>query len=244
MKEMNEDETISYEFLSEYIKELGFQTIIYEPHGNKTPDFCIDERIGVEVRRLNQNVVSESGEYEGVENVIYGLQNKFYKFLSEQTDTTENSWRIDISVRRPIDLKGLFNEVKSTLIKFQKSNERKEQTITIRENLTISLKPTDSVGGKFFRFGRFRDLDRGGWYDSHLLKNIRISIEKKESKVLPHKHRFKEWWLVLVDYIDPTFYDDYQLEELKTVVEEFTVFDKIIILDKVSKQPKFIHHRK
>jgi len=38
-----------------YLEHLGCKDIVYEPDGNVPPDFVVDGRIGVEVRRLNQN---------------------------------------------------------------------------------------------------------------------------------------------------------------------------------------------
>ena len=37
-----------------YFKSIGFKNIVFEPKGNRTPDFVIDGEIAIEVRRLNQ----------------------------------------------------------------------------------------------------------------------------------------------------------------------------------------------
>ncbi|GAA0763731.1 hypothetical protein [Psychroflexus lacisalsi] len=37
-----------------YLKSIEYTDFIYEPSGNRTPDFSIDNDIAVEVRRLNQ----------------------------------------------------------------------------------------------------------------------------------------------------------------------------------------------
>lgn len=44
-----------------YLQTLHYTTLEYEPLGNVTPDFVIDDKIAVEVRRLNKNYVSENG---------------------------------------------------------------------------------------------------------------------------------------------------------------------------------------
>jgi len=51
----------------QHLEHLGFKSIIYEPDGNIPPDFLVEGRIAVEVRRLNQNYVSGSGQLEGLE---------------------------------------------------------------------------------------------------------------------------------------------------------------------------------
>ena len=37
-----------------YLQNLKLGNLMFEPHGQTTPDFVIDGRIAVEVRRLNQ----------------------------------------------------------------------------------------------------------------------------------------------------------------------------------------------
>jgi len=43
-----------------YLQTLHHTKIEYEPLGNVTPDFVIDDKIAVEVRRLNRNYKSKS----------------------------------------------------------------------------------------------------------------------------------------------------------------------------------------
>jgi hypothetical protein len=37
------------------LKSLGFKNVFFEPEGNRTPDFQIDGKVAVEIRRLNQH---------------------------------------------------------------------------------------------------------------------------------------------------------------------------------------------
>ena len=55
-----------------YLSHLGFQEVVYEPDGNVPPDFLLDGRIAVEVRRLNQNAQTVSGPH-GLEEVAKPL---------------------------------------------------------------------------------------------------------------------------------------------------------------------------
>jgi len=47
---VNNDEKIA----NAYLKSLGFQKLEFEPNGNIPPDFSLNEKIGIEVRRLNK----------------------------------------------------------------------------------------------------------------------------------------------------------------------------------------------
>jgi hypothetical protein len=67
--------------VSEYLVTLGLGPVVHEPDGTKPPDFCIDKRIAVEVRRLNQNEVTELG-HRGLEVTRFRLQYRIWNLLS------------------------------------------------------------------------------------------------------------------------------------------------------------------
>ena len=50
-RKINEDEIRA----SQYLKTLQHSSLQYEPLGNVTPDFVLDGKIAIEVRRLNKN---------------------------------------------------------------------------------------------------------------------------------------------------------------------------------------------
>ena len=55
---MDASEIVAYK----YLEYRGFKKIVFEPEGKSTPpDFFVDDRIAVEVRRLNQNEASLPG---------------------------------------------------------------------------------------------------------------------------------------------------------------------------------------
>lgn len=51
MRKDNQDEIR----VKQYLQTLNYTHLEYEPLGNVTPDFVIDNRIAIEVRRLNRN---------------------------------------------------------------------------------------------------------------------------------------------------------------------------------------------
>jgi hypothetical protein len=61
---MNHSEKLVFEYLT----ARGFSNIIDEPDSNVPPDFAIDGRIAVEVRRLNENEKTATG-HRGLEEV-------------------------------------------------------------------------------------------------------------------------------------------------------------------------------
>jgi len=74
---MTPDEEIAHR----YLERLQLGEIQLEPDGNVTPDFLVDKRIAVEVRRLNQNW--RDGERpEGLEETFFPLRAKMSKLLA------------------------------------------------------------------------------------------------------------------------------------------------------------------
>ena len=61
---MNESEKSIYEYLT----SQGLGAVVYEPDGKVPPDFLVDGRIAVEVRRLNQNEDTALG-HRGLEEI-------------------------------------------------------------------------------------------------------------------------------------------------------------------------------
>ncbi len=55
---MNREEKIT----ENYLKSLDYRDVVFEPDGNISPDFSIDDRIAAEVRRLNQHFFTEDGK--------------------------------------------------------------------------------------------------------------------------------------------------------------------------------------
>src|SRR5437762_8165393 len=55
---MNDSEKSVYVYLT----SLGLGTVVFEPDGKVPPDFSVDGRTAVEVRRLNQNEDTAGGQ--------------------------------------------------------------------------------------------------------------------------------------------------------------------------------------
>ena len=83
----------SEQIVSEYLLHRGFRDVVYEPDGNTTPDFLIDGRIAVEVRRLNQNEDTPNG-HRGLENITIPLQAKIGALLKTLGPSNGESWYV------------------------------------------------------------------------------------------------------------------------------------------------------
>ena len=92
----------SEEITENYLKSLGYINVVFEPDGNIPPDFSIDDRIAVEVRRLNQNYF-EGHEVKGLEEDRIPFINLLKSTLDEfDAQYKGSSYWISIRFKRPI----------------------------------------------------------------------------------------------------------------------------------------------
>jgi hypothetical protein len=75
--------------------------IVYEPDGNVPPDFLVDGRIAVEVRRLNRNE-SGSDRPVGLERSATPLVHRLQTLLASAGASGDAAWWVGLEFRRPI----------------------------------------------------------------------------------------------------------------------------------------------
>jgi hypothetical protein len=86
----------------DHLVHLGFERIVYEPDGNNPPDFLVDDRIAVEVRRLNQNELTGSG-FRGLEEIRIPTEERIRGLLvSLGPAKSGTSWFVGYRIKRPI----------------------------------------------------------------------------------------------------------------------------------------------
>ena len=95
---MNRSEKLVFEYLT----ARKFSDIIHEPDGNVPPDFVIDGRIAVEVRRLNENEKTTTG-HRGLEEVSKPLTALIKKALIAMGPPKYGvCWFVSYSYSRPL----------------------------------------------------------------------------------------------------------------------------------------------
>ncbi len=197
---MDQSEKIAHDYFS----HQGFRQIVFEPEGKKTPDFLLDGRIAVEVRRLNQNCCYNETSLEGIESLAIttarNLKNVLDSFGPAPGDC---SWFVDIRFSRPQEesWKVLNRKVCSELKLFLDAPDQKQTWRMVNRNFGLRLEPAPSARPKLFSLGAVFDLDSGGWVTPELERNLKICIDEKTAKVASIRHKYDEWWLVLVDHI-------------------------------------------
>jgi hypothetical protein len=90
------------ELARKYLEHIGSTSIEYEPDGNVPPDFIVNKRIAVEVRRLNQNELASIG-FRGLEETEIPLRERIRTLLASfGPSRSGTSWFVCYTFRRPL----------------------------------------------------------------------------------------------------------------------------------------------
>jgi len=217
------------ELAQRYLVSLRLGQVIYEPEPNLPPDFLIDGTVAVEVRRLNQNEITESGDRRGLEETHIPFTMRFKKLLSSLGPPRNGmSWFVTYRIQRPLTpWEGLRPMVKECLLTFLENPLA--EPIQVDDNLEIGFYTASNPHPTAFVLGGGSDGDSGGSVVHEMLKNLRLCVAEKTLRIAPHRYKYSTWWLLLVDYIGHGLgeYDQQMLIEHWDVEHDW---DKIIIV--------------
>ncbi len=185
-----------------YLNALGMGEVVHEPDGKVPPDFLVDGRIAVEVRRLNQHYEA-GGKLRGLEQDSISLRQSLENLLSEfAASNVSSSWFVCFSFRRPIPpWRTLRPLVREALSGFLTAPADHAWRIPITDSFDLTILRSTDVHEKCFIFGAHTDMDAGGWIVSEIIRNASAFIASKSVKVTPYLSKYPLWWLVLVDHI-------------------------------------------
>ena len=211
-----------------------FQEVTFEPLGqSRPPDFLGDDRVAIEVRRLNRNT-EYAGNIAGLESIERKLSDAVSSILEGfGSPDTEKSWFVSYSFQRPLPkLKKLKSSIQEALGSISDGFAAENtEPLQLHENFKLMLSDAGVPLEQKFEFGGYCDLDSGGWVQSELIKNVQICMDEKAKKMRAIEDVYNEWWLVLVDYVSlaigPSFLD---IEFLKSNVTIPRIWDKVVLL--------------
>lgn len=224
----------SEETVRDLLESMGFSNIVYEPDGNIPPDFLVDGRIAVEVRRLNQNHDTGLG-MQGLESVEIQLWDRLEKLVQSLHDgqPVSESWFVDITFRRPIpSWKQLKPQIRAALVAFQKQSVRVSGELFLDKNLQIDLIKASKPQGTYFCMGMSSDMQAGGFVISEMIENCQFCMSEKAGKVAKYRDKYPEWWLVLTDHIGLGLKPVDQAQFLDSI-ERIGDWDKVIIVSPI-----------
>jgi len=227
---MNREEKVA----DNYLKSLGYKNVIFEPDGNIPPDFSLDGKIAVEVRRLNQHFFTED-EVKGLEEaripLFKLLQSSFSEFDAQYKD---NSYWVSIRFSRPIKSGKIVRKaIHKSLNNFLRKPAPLPCKVKVTESIFFHVFPSQPVEGRVFRFAGGTDRESGGFVLTEFKKNFDHCMKEKSEKINDHYDKYNSWWLVLVDQIAYGF-DESEKKEIKSMVKANSCWDKVIVLDSLN----------
>lgn len=223
---MNRDEALANAWLS----AQGFGNLVYEPDGNVPPDFTIDGRIAVEVRRLNQHHYF-GARAEGLEQLAVPLWRSLQGAVAAFTKPGNNrSHWVALDYRRPsIDGAKTKDLLRRSLGVFLTGTNRSPARLEINHNLAIDLFPSRVVDGRPFRLAGSLDSDGGGMAVEMYADNLSLCLAEKNQKIKPYLGRYDEWWLLLVDSMGWGL-ADYEVVELRQCLGPKKEFSRVLLV--------------
>jgi hypothetical protein len=225
--QMKHEEKLAKRFL----EKQGFSKIDYEPKGNRTPDFLLNDEIAVEVRRLNQHSTNET-KRKPLEELFFKLIPKLVKlFNTYDNGKYTSSAFVSINFNRPLTAdKNLINKIKGILDKHSLIMESTVEYEVI-QNLTLEIFPSAERLEHQFNYIASSDNDAGGVVLSNILDSLKLIIKEKEAKITPFYAEYKIWWLILINFIGYGLKKS-ELTELKRLTD-INKFDRIYFISPI-----------
>lgn len=218
---MKPEEAVAEKFLKK-----NYHDVIYEPDGNISPDFLIENSIAVEVRRLNEQYYDKDGNTNGLEETAIPLKNRIKKVFSNYNAETNNFW-VALRYER-VDGKLDVSEkmIREAIDAFQKQNEMIPFKYKLSSNVSLKFVARSSKLSHKYKIGIESDQDGGGWVVGLYTEMIKHCIEEKEKKI---NQKYNRWWLLLVDHIYCMDEDD-KVDIVGNITKP-SCFERIIVIN-------------
>jgi hypothetical protein len=222
------------DFVRQHLESRGFASIRHEPDGNVPPDFLVDNRIAIEVRRLIQHE-STDGRQRGLTETAIPLQNQLKRLL-DSFGTTEGrrSWYVAVRFWRPMpSWKLIRDEVSKWLTEVSKDLQGEDPVRIFGDAIELRLWIRPNRTDRVFYLAMFTDWDSGGLVVNEVRQNLKHCIDEKSAKISSFRSRYPEWWLAVTDHIGLGT-DLFDLEQFSAELPDKGKFDKVLIVGAAS----------
>jgi len=189
--------------VEQYLISKSYETVVYEPTVNATPDFLVDGRIAVEVTRLNIHYDDHLLEpYAHVQHLIPVYQSLRNMLLKFGPSIDGESWLVFFSLMHPFKGWGAIRAaVKSELDAFYACKNRENCSFKVAESIEITLRKAHKQMETFYFYAGGSEDFQGCLVISEMNRNIQIAADLKSVKIKSEKEKYDQWWLALVDGI-------------------------------------------
>lgn len=193
---MNESEAIALA----HLKFRGFASPVFEPDGQTTPDFLLDERIAVEIRRLNnheRNSQSPRGLEETALPLLIGMQ-KLQSHLDQRG--TRRGTLDSISADRARLGPSSRSRLAIFLWRYATPIFRAHQCVRSLIARRLGLHHVQILPMTCFIAQLSQMMMRVVGLDD-FERNLRLCIDAKSRKTAAFRWKCEVWWLLLVDHV-------------------------------------------
>jgi hypothetical protein len=212
----------------DYFLHRGFESVAYEPNGNRPPDLLLDGCIAVEVRRLNQY-----DDGHAVEDLEHRLIPRLIKTFNNHGDQSHQaSSFVGVQYSRPMKVDKILMKKVMAVLDTHSSDMSASKTYKVTERLELKIFPSSHRLKHQFNFGGSFDIGHGGFVVGNIYDSLKIIVKEKLRKTGPYRHEYKHWWLALVDYIGYGL-NDYDLNQLKEAIDFDLHFEKLIFISPI-----------
>jgi hypothetical protein len=216
--------------VNEYLLDEGYKDIVFEPDGNIPPDFLVNSRIAIEVRRLNKHDNNGDG-LEILENSTFDKLKKIVNSI--KNDSIKQSAYVQLEFSRPFVFdKNIAKIIRSILQNHIDKIEKAKKEYFISDNVKLTINPATKKDERIYLPCPPIDYDATGFVIADIIENIVNKIvPEKTKKIEKNKDKYKYWWLILVNFIGGGLIFDDEKHMLKDILKT-NIWNKIIIINK------------
>lgn len=172
-------------------------TFEFEPIGQRSPDFGLDDRIAVEVTRLTK-AVDINGDHVVIDSDEVAIRQIVRTVISEFNGTQSNqSAIVNYRFTRPVQRQDLRQGLKDFLDNVLQQEIVETQSTEVCTCLWVDLRPATHRPGMPFLEGGSSDGDRPGWLVPDMVDNVSRIAAVKQHRAMDVKNKYTEWWLLL-----------------------------------------------
>jgi hypothetical protein len=240
-----------------YLRQNGYSDIVFEPDGNVSPDFLINGRVAVEVRRLN--AVADLSQTDaganglGIEEMESNKNENLHelstvaisveRWISQLCEDlgppgADGSYFVNYKFERPVT----FNAQVKKLVcaKLQAVNGVKGATKIFEENgLSVEIVSASKPLEKRFNVNESDDQQAVLWEIDLSERSLKWAIEEKENRTKGNRPKHPTWWLILVDYIGFLKFDAESKPSPGAIQH---TFDRVIVIDPIAGHSSWDYH--
>lgn len=216
-------------FVFQFLQRLGFSDITFQPKGQSTPDFLVNDEIAIEVTRLEQK--TKGAQPKGLLTEEISLRSIFCSICNNSgpapnVGSTFVHWQFSRPIELDASVRARLGEALLT------SPHPVDRTKVFEQpNLKVWISPAEKCHETRLRIGSYSDFDAGGWIAAEYAHSVELIVRAKEKKARASCFATKSWWLIMPDFFWSST-DPEDLAHIPKMSAPESIFDRVLIVDR------------